>query len=379
MNLYMVQVNLFGKNILNKMIKFLDIYNQDKKYHNLILKDLKNFFKKGDFILGNNVEKFEKNFSLICNSKYSIGCANGTDALTIALKSLNLEKNSEVIIPAMTYCSTAFSIFNANLKPILVDTDHMSPTISLNELKKKITKKTRVIMPVHLYGSVVDIGEIKKILKKRKIFIIDDCAQAHGAKDDKGRKVGSLADISTFSLYPGKNLGAYGDAGVITTNNKSLYEKIRKIRNLGAEKKFRHEIIGMNSRLDSMQALILNYKLKDLTRLNQLRRKIASEYNKKIINNKIKKIKYSKHSVFHQYVIIVKERKRLIEYLKRSQIQFGFHYPHAIHQLEVFKKIFKKKRFSNAEILAKYGISIPINPLLTKKEVLYIINKLNSF
>ena len=135
----------------------------------------------------------------------------------------------------------------------------------------------------------------------------------------------------------------------------------------------------MNSRLDSMQALILNYKLKDLTRLNQLRRKIASEYNKKIINNKIKKIKYSKHCVFHQYVIIVKERKRLIEYLKRSQIQFGFHYPYAIHQLKVFKKLFKKKRFKNAEILAKYGISIPINPLLTNKEVLYIINKLNSF
>ena len=375
----MVQVNLFGKNILDKMIKFLDIYNQDKRYHNLILRDFKNFFKKGDFILGSEVEKFEKNFALICNSKYSIGCANGTDALTIALKSLNLKKNSEVIIPAMTYCSTAFSVLNANLKPVLVDTDYLSPTININDLKKKITQKTKVIMPVHLYGSVVNINEIKKIIKNSKIFIIDDCAQAHGAKSDIGKKVGSLADISTFSLYPGKNLGAYGDAGIITTNNKNLYKKIRKIRNLGAEKKFIHEEVGMNSRLDTMQALILNYKLKDLLRLNQSRRKIASKYDKHLKNKKIIKIKHSKYSVYHQYVIIVKERQKFINFLKKNKIQYGFHYPYAIHQLNVFKKYFKKEKFKNSEILAKYGISIPINPLLTNKEVSYIISKLNSF
>ncbi len=375
----MVKVNPFGKDILNKMIKFLDIYNQDKKYHNSILKDLRIFFKKGDFILGDSVEKFEKNFANLCGAKYSIGCANGTDAITLALKSLNLKNGSEVLIPAMTYCSTAFSVLNANLKPILVDTDYLSPTININELKKKITKKTKVIMPVHLYGSVVNINEIKKTIRNRKIFIIDDCAQAHGAKNDKGKKVGSLADISTFSLYPGKNLGAYGDAGIITTNNKNLYKKIRKIRNLGAEKKFIHDEVGMNSRLDTIQALILNYKLRDLLRLNTLRRKIAAKYDKYLINKKIKKIKHSKYSVYHQYVVIVKNRQRFINFLKKNKIQYGFHYPYAIHQLNVFKKYFKKEKFKNSEILAKYGISIPINPLLTNKEVSYIINKLNSF
>ena len=361
------------------MIKFLDIYNQDKNLHISIIKDIKKIFKKGDFILGNDVTRFENKFSNFCNSKYSIGCANGTDALTIALKSLNLKKNSEVIIPAMTYCSTAFSIINANLKPVLVDTEFMKSTIDILQIKKKINKKTKVIMPVHLYGSVVNIKEIKKIIKNKNIFIIDDCAQAHGAKDIYGKKVGSLADISTFSLYPGKNLGAYGDAGVITTNNKKFYRIVKKIRNLGSEVKFKHNLVGMNSRLDSIQSIILNHKLKQLPKLNSKRRKIASEYDNKIINKKIEKLRYSKFSIYHQYVLIVKKRNEFIKYLKKAKIQYGFHYPYAIHQLDALKKYFQKEKFPNSEMLAKYGISIPIDPNLSKKKINYIIGKLNSF
>ena len=361
------------------MIKFLDIYKQDKKLHLSILNNFKKIFKKGDFILGNDVTNFEKNFSKFCNSKFSIGCANGTDALTIALKSLNLKKDSEVIIPAMTYCSTAFSIINANLKPVLVDTEFMKSTISILDLKKKISNKTKVIMPVHLYGSVVNINEIKKIIRGKNIYIIDDCAQAHGAKDDNGKQVGSLTDISTFSLYPGKNLGAYGDAGVITTNNKKFYTIIKKLRNLGSEVKFKHDLVGMNSRLDTLQAIILNHKLKQLSKLNSKRRKIASEYDNKINNKKIKKLKYSKFSIYHQYVLIVKRRNEFIKYLKKSKIQYGFHYPFAIHQLDALKKYFKGEKFPNSEILAKYGISIPIDPNLSKKDVNYIIGRLNSF
>ena len=163
------------------MIKFLDIYKQDKILHKSIIHDIKKLFKKGDFILGKDVEKFETNFAKFCGSKYAISCGNGTDALTIALKALNLPNNSEVIIPAMTYCSTAFAVINANLKPILVDTEYLTPVINISDLKKKITKKTKVILPVHLYGSVVDINSIKKIIKNKNIFILDDCAQAHGA------------------------------------------------------------------------------------------------------------------------------------------------------------------------------------------------------
>ncbi len=361
------------------MIKFLDIYKNDKHLYQSILKDIKKFFKKGDFILGQSVTNFENNFAKLCKSKYSVGCANGTDAITIALKSLNLKKGSEVIIPAMTYCSTAFSVINADLKPVLVDTKFMSPTIDIDKLKKKITKKTKVILPVHLYGSVVDIDKIKRLIGKRNIYIVDDCAQAHGASNDKGKNVGSLANISTFSLYPGKNLGAYGDAGIITTDNRNYYKTLRKLRNLGAEKKFIHEKVGMNSRLDTIQALILNHKLKDLSRLNKLRRNIALRYDKEITNRKIEKLTYSKFSVYHQYVIIVKERKKLINYLKKSNIQFGFHYPYAIHQLKVFKKNFNKENFPNSEMLSKYGISIPIDPSLSKKDVSTIISKLNKF
>ena len=361
------------------MIKFLNIYQQDKKLHISILNNFKKIFKKGDFILGNDVINFEKNFSKFCNSKFSIGCANGTDALTLALKSLNLKKNSEVIIPAMTYCSTAFSIINANLKPVLVDTEFMKSTISILDLKKKISNKTKVIMPVHLYGSVVNINEIKKLIRGKNIYIIDDCAQAHGAKDDNGNQVGSLTDISTFSLYPGKNLGAYGDAGVITTNNKKFYIIIKKLRNLGSGVKFKHDLVGMNSRLDTLQAIILNHKLKQLSKLNSKRRKIALEYDNKINNKKIKKLKYSKFSIYHQYVLIVKRRNEFIKYLKKSKIQYGFHYPFAIHQLDALKKYFKGEKFPNSEILAKYGISIPIDPNLSKKDVNYIISRLNSF
>ena len=365
------------------MIKFLDLYKQDKKLHKSILKEINNLFKKGDYILGSKVEVFEKNFAKFCGSKYAIGCANGTDALTLALKSLNLPKNSEVIIPAMTYCSTAFSVIEANLKPILVDTDKLSPNISVHELKKKISKKTKVILPVHLYGSVSNLKEIKKIIKNKKIFLIDDCAQAHGAVDDSEKnshkKIGSTTDISCFSLYPGKNLGAYGDAGIITTNNNLFNKKIRKLRNLGSEKKFIHDTVGLNSRLDTIQAIILNKKLKNLTKYNVKRRKIASFYSKNIINPKITKINYSKSCVHHQYLILIKNRNNLIKLLKNKKIQFGFHYPYAIHQLSVFRKRYKNKHFKNAEIIAKNSISLPIDPNLSKKELNYIVKTLNEF
>ena len=366
------------------MIKFLDLYNQDKILHKSIISKISRLFKKGDFILGKEVDLFEKKFKNFCGAKYAIGCANGTDALTLALKCLDLPKDSEVIIPAMTYCSTAFAVINASLKPVLVDTDYLSPNISVSELKKKINKKTKVILPVHLYGSAANLNEIKKIIKKKKIYLIDDCAQAHGTYDDsekfnKKKKIGSTTDISCFSLYPGKNLGGYGDAGIITTNNKFFYEKLRKLRNLGSEKKFIHDHIGLNSRLDTLQAIILNEKIKNLTKYNYLRQRIANYYNKNIQNPKIRKIQYSKSCIYHQYVILTKNRKKLIKLLNKNRIQFGFHYPYAIHQLNVFKKTFRNKKFKNAEILAKESISLPIDPYLSKKNLKLIVKKLNEY
>ena len=365
------------------MIKFLDLYKQDKNLHKLILKEIDILFKKGDFILGSKVRQFEQNFANYCGSRFAIGCANGTDALTLALKCLNLPKNSEVILPAMTYCSTAFAVIEANLKPILVDTDKLSPNISIEDLKKKINKKTRVILPVHLYGSIANLIEIKKIIKNKKIYLIDDCSQAHGAFDDSEKKfkkkIGSTTDISCFSLYPGKNLGAYGDAGVITTNNALLNQKLRKLRNLGSEKKFIHDIVGLNSRLDTIQAIIVDKKLRNLNKYNAKRRSIAAFYNKNISNVKVTKLNYSKSCVYHQYIILINNRRNLTKLFDNKRIQYGFHYPYAIHQLTVFKKKFKNKRFKNAEILAKNSISLPIDPNLSKNELNYIVKTLNEF
>ncbi len=360
------------------MIKFLDIKKQDKQINKRINRNISKVINKNNFILGDFVKKFEEAFAKLCASKYAISCANGTDALTIALKILDLPKNSEVIIPAMTYCSTAFAVLNAGLKPVLVDIEPLKSTICLKSLKNKINNKTRVIMPVHLYGSVVDINEIKKIIKRKKILIIDDCSQAHGALLGK-KRVGSMCDISCFSLYPGKNLGAYGDAGIITTNNFNFYKKISNFRNLGSNKKFIHTQVGFNSRLDTIQAAVLIEKIKLLNRYNLKRKKIAKYYDKNISNNKIVKIKYSKGSVYHQYVILVNNQKKLINSFKKNKIEYGFHYPKSINQIDSLKKIFKSQKFSNAENLAKKCFSIPIDPNLNKKDLLKIVKTLNLF
>ena len=360
------------------MIKFLNINKQDEPIRKKIIKNINNVINKNNFILGDYVENFEKAFANFCGAKYAISCANGTDALTITLKILNLPKNSEVIIPAMTYCSTAFAVINAGLKPVLVDISTLEPTISIDKLKAKITNKTKVIMPVHLYGSVVNINKIKKIIKNKNIYLIDDCSQAHGAYLNKSR-VGSLTDISCFSLYPGKNLGAYGDAGIITTNNKDFFNKIKNFRNLGSTVKFIHTQIGFNSRLDTIQASVLIEKLKLLDKYNNQRIKIANYYDKNISNKKITKLNYSKGSVYHQYVIMTEDKKGLINLFDKNNIQFGFHYPKSINQIDSLKKIFENNRFVNSETLAKKCFSIPIDPTLSKKDISKIVKVLNFF
>ncbi len=362
-----------------KQIKFLDIYEQDKNIHSQFIKVLKKHFKSTDYILGNNVEVFENNFSKFTKSKYSVSCANGTDALYMALKCLNLPRNSEVIVPAMTWISTVLAIINNNLKPVLVDVDRHSSLISLNEIKKKINKKTKAVLPVNLYGGVVNIKEIKKIIGKRKIFIIEDSAQAHGAKDDFGYNIGKYSDLSCYSFYPGKNLGCYGDGGMITTNNKIYNDKLIKIRNLGSKTKHKHDEIGINSRLDTIQASLLNIKLKKLRYLNTKRKKIAQIYNKNIKNKKINIIKYSKNSVFHQFVILVQNRKKLTKLLEKNNIQYGVHYPKSINKLNCFKRFFTNRKFINSEFIASSCLSLPIDPNLTLKDQKRICSVLNNY
>jgi dTDP-4-amino-4,6-dideoxygalactose transaminase len=362
------------------MIKFLDIYRQDKLLHKKILGKIQKLFKKNDFINGDEVKIFEKNFSRFCQTKYCSGVGNGTDALYIALKSLNLKNKDEIILPAMTYKSTLLSVTGLGLKPILVDIEHNSSGICIKDLEKKISNKTKAVICVSLYGNPVKFDKIKRLIKskKRKIFLIEDAAQAHGAIY-KDKPVGSFGDVSCFSFYPGKNLGAYGDAGAILTDHYSIYKKIELIKNLGSLEKFNCFSQSVNSRLDTIQAIVLNEKLKKLNIQNKKRVRIASLYNELIVNKKIKKLKWDPGCVFHQYVILSNNRTKLIKIFKKNNIQYGLHYPISINNLFFVKKKFKGKLFPNAENLAKKGLSLPVNPELKLRDIKKISNILNSF
>ena len=361
------------------MIRFLDIYQQDKLLHKKILGKIEKLFKKNDFINGNEIKSFEKKFSKFCLTKYCSSVGNGTDALYIALKSLDLKNKDEVILPAMTYKSTLLSVTGMGLKPVLVDVENNSSGICVKDLERKINNKTKAVICVSLYGNPVKFDEIKKVIKskKKKIFLIEDAAQAHGATY-KRKPVGSFGDVSCFSFYPGKNLGAYGDAGAILTNSHKIHKKVEVIKNLGSLEKFNCFSQSVNSRLDTIQAIILNEKLKKLNIQNKKRMKIANLYNKFIVNNKIEKLKWYPGCVFHQYVILIQNRDRLIKILKKNNIQYGLHYPISINNLAFVKNKFKGKSFPNAEKLAKKGISLPINPELKIREIKKISNILNS-
>ena len=361
------------------MINFFNISNQDKKIKKKIIKKISEIIETNSFINGKEVKIFEKRFANYCSVKNCISVANGTDALFVALKSLNLKKDDEVIIPAMTWKSTLIAPINLNLKTILVDVEKNSSNIDIGDLKRKITKKTKVIIIVHLYGNPAKVKEIKKIINKRQIFIIEDAAQAHGAIDYSiNKKVGSIGDIGCFSFYPGKNLGSYGDGGCLTTNNSKLAKKIRIIKNLGSNDKFDCEIPSINSRLDTIQAAILNLKLNELKKNNIKRLKIAKFYQNNIKNSKVSFIKYERGSVYHQFVIISILKKKIINIFKNNKIEFGQHYPISINKIKIVKKRFQKIKFPNAEKLAKLGLSLPIDPNLSLKQLKKICNLINE-
>ena len=364
------------------MIKFFDIYGQDKKDIKKYLNSFSKVAKNTSFINGESVSIFEKKFAKYCDVKYAVSCNSGSDALFLSLKALNLKNGSEVILPAQTYCSTVFAVIRAGLKPVLVDIQKNNPTICTDALKRKITTKTKAIIIVHLYGECCNIKEIKKIINKKKIYLIEDAAQAHGTYDysygRKGKRAGSIGDLGCFSFYPGKNLGAYGDGGAITTSSRKLFLKLSKLKNLGGVKKYQHDLVGYNSRLDSIQAEILIYKLKQLDINNKKRQKIAKFYNDNLKNKNIYKLNYSQGCVYHQYVILSKKEKKIKTMLKKYEIPFGKHYPQPIHKLKAVKNYFNKESYKNAEINARYGLSLPIDPNLKKKNLITICNVINS-
>ena len=366
------------------MIKFLDLHKVNSRFEAEFKQEFQAFLDSGQYVLGKQLEDFETNFTNYCGTKYCLGVSNGLDALTLIFRGYitlgKLNHNDEVIVPANTYIASVFAIVNSGLKPILVEPDEETFNISVSEIEKHITEKTRAIMPVHLYGQLASMKEINLLAKKYNLLVIEDAAQAHGALDGKGVKAGNLSHATAFSFYPTKNLGALGDAGAITTNNEELYSVIKKLRNYGSEIKYVSDLPGFNNRMDEVQATFLNVKLKQLDIDNEIRRSIAKLYLEEIKNPKIKLPYYdgSKNHVFHLFVVRVEDRDFFMQYLLENGVQSLIHYPVPPHKQKALSE-FVSLQLSITESLHNTVVSIPIYPVMSKTEIDHVVKVLNAY
>lgn len=371
------------------MIPFLDLHKINQRYENAFQEKLKNVLKNGWYILGEEVQTFEKNFANYCGTKQCIGVGNGFDALVLIFKAYiqlgKMQKGDEVIVPANTYIASILAILEADLVPVLVEPKLETYNINPDLISEKITSKTKAILAVHLYGQLAEMDKINKIAYQNNLLVIEDSAQAHGAVfEAKSQKAGNLSNAAAFSFYPGKNLGALGDAGAITTNDLELAKTIQSLRNYGSEKKYCNDYIGVNSRLDEIQAAFLNVKLPYLDTDNQQRKAIAKRYLSEIKNEKItlptvslRGTKQSNH-VFHLFVIRTKNRDKLQQYLLENGIETLIHYPIPPHQQKALSA-WNNLSFPVTEKIHNEVLSLPISPVLTKEEVEFIIEILNKY
>jgi len=361
-------------------ISFVDFKEEYKEIEQNIDNALKRVFSSGWYILGKEVEEFEKNLAKYIGVKYAVGVASGTDALTLAIKALNLKTSDAVLLPANVYPSV-FGCALSGLMIKLCDVDKKSLNISLETIKKVYSKDVKVIVVVHLYGNPVDIDPIKKFAKEKNIYLIEDCAQATGSMY-KGKKVGSFGDIACFSFYPTKNLGAYGDGGAILTNNKEIFEKIKLLRMYGEKERYKSILVGHNSRLDELQAAILSTKMRFLSKWNCQRHKIAEIYKEQLSGLSIKIIEENKKgkSNYHLFVIQTNHRDSLVSYLSKGGVQIGIHYPIPIHLTEAFSHLgYKEGDFPISEKASREVISLPIYPQMRIGDVQYITEIIKKY
>ncbi len=338
-------------------------------------------FTRSWYIEGVEDEAFEKIFSEYIGTKYCIGVGNGLDALVLSLKALGIGPGDEVIIPANTFIATALAVSYAGAKPVPVDPDLSTFNINPELIEAAITSRTRAVMPVHLYGQACDMDPIMRIAEKHQLKVVEDCAQAHGATY-KGRKIGTFSNAAGFSFYPGKNLGALGDAGATVTNDGKLAAKIRALGNYGSDYKYHHIYMGNNSRLDELQAAFLSVKIRILDKMNEDRRRIAGRYLTEIRNAKIilPVVPDYTNPVWHIFGIRCRERDRLEEYLHSSGIGTNKHYPIPVHLQECYKELgYKEGDFPAAEEISLTELSLPMYYGMTDEEVSYVIDRINEF
>lgn len=356
------------------MISLVDLGREYTEIHDDVQEAIQRVLRRQWFILGEELIDFEQAFSKYVGARYAVGVNSGSDALFLTLRELEIGKGDEVITVSHTYISTADAITRNEATPVFVDVDPITYTIDPQEIRKKLTAQTKAIIPVHLYGQPADMDPILEIARQRDLLVIEDAAQAEGC-EYKRRKTGTLGDAACFSFYPSKNLGAYGDAGMTVTNNRRLAERLRATRNYGQRKKYHHEFIGVNSRMDEIQAAVLRTKLRHLNKWNRARRRIARIYNEEMDDLNIVtpvEAHYAKH-VYYLYVIRCRERERLRRSLAKRGIQTGIHYPTPVHKQRSYQKLGIQASLPRTERICKEILSLPMHPFIAESEVAQVV------
>lgn len=360
-------------------VSFSGLLEQYQEIKDEIDEAVARVLRSGWYVLGREVEEFEKEFAAFCGTQYAVGCASGTEAIALALMALGIERGDEVITVPNTAVPTVCGMLMAGANPVFVDVDssyHMDP----KQLDKAISKKTRALLPVHLYGQTVDMEAINEVARRHNLYVVEDACQAHGA-EFRGNRAGSLGRAGCFSFYPTKNLGCFGDGGSITTDDSEVYERLLLIRNYGQKNRYHHQVYGINSRLDEIQAAVLRVKLKHLDSWNERRRNLAAVYDARLSN--VCGIPFEKdgnNHVYHLYVIRTPNREGLQEFLKQNEIDTLIHYPLPIHLQEAYKNLnHKPGDFPRTEEFAKEIVSLPLHPQMTKNDVEYVCDKVIEY
>lgn len=365
------------------MIPFLDLKAINQQYRDELLEAITKVVDSGWYVQGTEVKSFEQEFAGYCGTEHCIGVANGLDALSVTLRAWKemgkLRDGDEVIVPANTYIASILAITENDLKPVLVEPDESTFNLCPLKTEQAITDKTRVILPVHLYGQLADMPAIMNIAKQHNLLVLEDSAQAHGASID-GKKAGNWGDASGFSFYPGKNLGALGDAGAVTTNDEELARTIRAVSNYGSHKKYENLYQGVNSRLDEMQAAVLRVKLRYLDNEIAARRAVAKTYIETIDNPNITLPSWQKEEshVFHLFVIRTKVRSELQEYLSKNNVQTLIHYPLPPHKQQAYRE-WNVQSYPITETIHDEVLSLPMGPTLSNDEATAVAVACNSF
>ena len=364
-------------------IPFLDLKNINKQYQDELKEACSRVIDSGWYIMGDEVKSFESNFSSYCGSQYCVGVANGLDALILTFRAWKelgkLKSGDEVIVPANTYIASVLSITENDLVPVFVEPDEKTFNLNIENIKRALTQKTRAILPVHLYGQISPMDEIMHLANEKNLLVLEDCAQSHGARLNS-KTCGSWGHAAGFSFYPGKNLGALGDAGAITTDDKELYNTLIALRNYGSHKKYENLYVGMNSRLDEIQAAMLNVKLKYLPEETKRRQKIASIYRDNLHNDKVRLssiIDVEQH-VYHLFVVQVDKREDFQRYLMENGVSTLIHYPIPPHKQQAYRE-FHHLQLPITEAIHDSIVSLPMDPTMSDESVVRVCELCNAW